>query len=146
MILPLLDTGRGIRPVIAENLIRAENTAVTPIDEIIKCQDESRFHGTVHTLCLPVSNPYGPPGRDCGSSPPDRRASTQRAEASAPQASWPVPVDSVVLGMAGAAALAPHPEARHSRPLASECVRSLLDVEVAAKARATASHDGRVQK
>src|SRR5262249_11469522 len=73
-------------PVIAENLIRAENTAVTPIDEIIKCQDESRFHRIVHTLCLHVSNPYGPPGRDCGSTPPDRRASTQRAEASAPQA------------------------------------------------------------
>src|SRR5215469_17077671 len=137
MILPLLDTGRGIRPVIAENLIRAENTAVTPIDEIIKCQDESRFHRTVHTLCLHVSNPYGPAGRDCGSTPPDRRASTQRAEASAPQAIRPVPLDSVVLGMAGVAALAPHPETRHGRPLASERVRSLLDIEVPAKARAT---------
>src|SRR5262245_47210379 len=52
-------------PVIAENLIRAENTAVTPIDEIIKFQDESRFHRTVHALCLHVSNPYGSPGRDC---------------------------------------------------------------------------------
>src|SRR5262245_15670620 len=72
--------------VIAENLIRAENTAVTPIDEIIKFQDESRFHRTVHALCLHASNPYAPPGRDCGSTPPDRRASTQRAEASAPQA------------------------------------------------------------
>src|SRR5215831_9675435 len=47
-------------PGVAENLIRAENTAVTPIDEIIKFQDESRFHRTVHTLCLHVSNPYGP--------------------------------------------------------------------------------------
>jgi len=73
-------------PVIAENLIRAENTAVTPIDEIIKFQDESRFHRIAHALCLHVSNPYGPPGRDCGSTPPDRRAPTQRAEASAPQA------------------------------------------------------------
>ena len=27
---------RTVTPVIAENLIRAENTAVTPIDEIIK--------------------------------------------------------------------------------------------------------------
>src|SRR5215471_2628965 len=72
--------------VVAENLIRAENTAVTPIDEIIKFQDEPRFHRTVHALCLHVSNPYGPPGRDCGSTPPDRRASTQRAEASALQA------------------------------------------------------------
>src|SRR5215475_13548815 len=39
--------------------------------------------------------------------------------------------------LAGMAALAPHPEARHGRPLASERVRSLLDMEVAAKARAT---------
>src|SRR5262249_11469523 len=39
----------------------------------------------------------------------------------------------LVLGMAGVAALAPHAEARHGRPLASESVRSLLDVEVAAK-------------
>src|SRR5262245_61732436 len=75
----------GYVGVIAENLIRAENTAVTSIDEIIKFQDESRFHRTVHTLCLHLSNPYGPPGRDCGFTPPDRRASTQRAEASAPQ-------------------------------------------------------------
>src|SRR5215831_20251190 len=43
-------------PVIAENLIRAENTAVTPIDESIKFQHESRFHRTVHTLCLHISN------------------------------------------------------------------------------------------
>src|SRR5215470_7323187 len=35
--------------------------------------------------------------------------------------------------MAGVAALAPYPEARHGRPLASERVRSLLDVEVAAR-------------
>src|SRR5215831_15575614 len=59
--------------VVAENLIRAENTAVTSIDEIIKFHDEPRFHRTVHTLCLRVSNPYGPPGRDCGSTPLDRR-------------------------------------------------------------------------
>src|SRR5215510_1672113 len=39
--------------------------------------------------------------------------------------------------MAGVAALAPHPEARHGRPLASECVRSRLDMEVAPKIRAT---------
>src|SRR5215469_10054208 len=39
--------------------------------------------------------------------------------------------------MTGVAALAPYPEARHGRPLASERVRSLLDVEVAPKARAT---------
>src|SRR5215813_10393161 len=39
--------------------------------------------------------------------------------------------------MAGVAALAPYPEARHGRPLASERVRSLLDVEVAPKTRAT---------
>jgi hypothetical protein len=32
--------------VIAENLMRAENTAVTPIDEIIKCQDEFLEHVT----------------------------------------------------------------------------------------------------
>src|SRR5215471_1393957 len=95
------------------------------------------------TLCLRVSNPYGPPGRDCGSTPLDRSASTQRAAASAPQAIGPVPLDSVVLGMAGVAALAPYSEARHDsearhgRPLASECVRSLLDVEVAPQARAT---------
>src|SRR5215813_3271924 len=95
------------------------------------------FIALFNALCLHVSNPYGPPGRDCGSTPPDRRASTQRAEASAPQAIRPVPLDSVVLGMAGVAALAPYPEARHGRPLTSECVRSLLDVEVAPKARAT---------
>src|SRR5215467_4492810 len=82
----LLLSRSAMQPVIAENLIRAENTAVTPIDEIIKCQDESRFHRTVHTLCLHVSNLYDPPGRNCGSTSLDRRASTQRAEASAPQA------------------------------------------------------------
>src|SRR5215813_11225764 len=95
------------------------------------------FIALFNALCLHVSNPYGPPGRDCGSTPPDRRTSTHRAEASAPQAIRPVPLDSVVLGMAGVAALAPYPEARHGPPLASERVRSLLDVEVAPKARAT---------
>src|SRR5262249_62277134 len=53
------------------------------------------------------------------------------------QAMWSVPLDSVVLGMAGVAARAPVSEARHGRPLASECVCSLLDVEVTPKARAT---------
>src|SRR4029453_9682453 len=37
--------------------------------------------------------------------------------------------------MAGLAALAPYPQARHGRPLAAERVRSLLDVEVAPETR-----------
>jgi hypothetical protein len=37
----------------------------------------------------------------------------------------------VVLGVAGLAALAPYPQARHGRPLAAERIRSLLDVQVA---------------
>src|SRR4029434_1363454 len=40
-------------------------------------------------------------------------------------------------GVAGLAALAPYPQARHGRPLAAERVRSLLDMEVAPETRTT---------
>src|SRR2546421_1144285 len=89
------------------------------------------FVALLALLRLYISDPCRPAGRDRRSAPPDRRAPTQLTASSPPQAGRPTALDSVVALVARLAALGVHREARHSYSLASQGVRSLLDLEVA---------------
>src|SRR5437762_42835 len=85
--------------------------------------------------------PSRPASRDRRSAPPDRRAPTQLTASSAPQAGRPTALDSVVALVAresynrartrGRLAALVYREAGHRCPLASQGVRSILDLEVA---------------
>ena len=89
------------------------------------------FVALLALLTLYISDPCRPAGRDRRSAPPDRRAPTQLTASSAPQAGRPTALDSVVALVARLAALCVHREAGHRCPLASQGVRSILDLEVA---------------
>ena len=93
-------------------------------------QDESCFHRTCCSGRLDVSDPLCYAGRDCGSASPARCSPTQRTTPSASEAVRSSAVDTIVGALAGLATLAAHLEAGHGRPLASEGVRPLLDVQV----------------
>src|SRR5271167_2714506 len=93
-------------------------------------QDESCFHRTCCAGRLDVSDPRCYAGRDCCSPSPARCSATQRTASSGPEAVRSRAMDTVVVALARLAALAAHLEAGHGRPLASERVRPLLDLEV----------------
>ena len=93
-------------------------------------QDESCFHRTCCSGRLDVSDPLCYAGRDCCSPSPARCSATQRTASSEPEAVRSRAMDTVVVALARLATLAADLEAGHGRPLASERVRPLLDVEV----------------
>src|SRR5579864_5068472 len=103
------------------------------------------FVALLALLCLCISDPRRPAGRDRCPAPPDRRAPTQLTASSPPQAARPTALGSVIALVARLATLCVYREARHSYSLASHGLRSLLDLEVAPSSWKTGGgcHDSR---
>src|SRR5437773_1972367 len=127
--------------VITENCVPLENTNVKSFvrSSSFSHTNEPCLRCLARFACLYISDSRRPAGRDRRSAPPDRRAPTQLTASSVPQAGRPTALDSVVALVARLAALGVHREARHSYSLASQGVRSILDLEVAPSSWKTGS-------